>query len=619
MEIELLEIRDFLLAHPPFDRLDSDTVATLPRHITIRYLRRGAPFPPADTPRAALYLIRSGAIELRDTAGQLLEILTEGELHFDHCAALEERLACDGHAKEDTLLYQIPCELIATLRSRFAALDHYFARSLTERLHHALAALREGHASELLTVRCGELVQRAPITAPADISIRAAAQLMTEQHISALLITRDERIEGIVTDRDLRSRCLAAGLAPEQPVSTIMSRALHKLSADSSGYEALLTMTRLAIHHLPIIDHGRTVGMLSSSDLIRHQGFNAVHLVSAIRRCDSAPAVARAAARLPELQLQLLAAGASGYQLGKAISTVTDAITVRLLTLAEAQLGPPPVPYTWLVFGSQARQEQTVHSDQDNGLLLDDRYRPEQAPYFAALAEFVNSHLDHCGLRLCDGDVLARNPQWRQPLAVWQRYFSEWVGTPQPRALMHASIFFDLRALHGATPLAERLRAHMLALTRGNTLFLAHLTANALHHRPPLGFFRQLVLIRDGVHDATLDIKQHGIIPLVDLARVHALGCGIPEQNSHDRLMAAHEERVVSRDSSASLADALELLTLLRARHQAEQIRRGLAPDNFVAPAQLSALERHHLKDAFSLIATLQQALAQRYQSERFA
>lgn len=619
MDIDSLEIRAFLQHTPPFNRLDNDTLARLTRTITIRQLQRGASFPPADSAEPAVYLLRHGAVELYDSRGQRRELIEAGRMIFESCEETAARPRLTGICREETLLYQLPCSLVTELHSTLSEFASAFSSAPSLQPDPVRQMLPEGHHAGLLTVHCGDLARRPPVAVTPDTAIRHAASLMTEQHVSALLVSDGVQMQGIVTDRDLRTRCLARGLSPDSPIGAIMSTPLHQISADTSAYDALLAMTRLGIHHLPITAGGQALGMVTATDLLHHQSLNALHLVSAIRRSSTLESLIEQAQSLPELQCQLMAAGLRGRDLGKAVTTVIDALTVKLLELAEAQLGQPPVPYTWLVFGSQARQEQSAHTDQDNGLLIDDRYSPEHAPYFAALAEFVTGALDQCGIPLCAGDVMARNPKWCQPFSQWLRYFDQWVSQPEPMALMHLSIFFDLRALHGATSLADRLRDHLLSLTRHNSLFLAYLTANALHHRPPLGLFRQLLLSKDEAHNEVVDLKLNGIIPVVDLARVHALAAGNPALNSHERLMASLAEGLLSEEAVKNLLDVLDLLQTLRARHQAEQIRRGSAPDNFLAPRQLSSFNRHHLKDAFVVIATLQKTLAQRYQSERFA
>jgi CBS domain-containing protein len=399
----------------------------------------------------------------------------------------------------------------------------------------------------------------------------------------------------------------------------IMTENLHTTEADTLGFQALIAMTRLKVNHLPVLDEGRVVGVVSSSDLLRIQSANAAYLVGDIYKANDLGTVVEISSKVPELQVHLVTGGATADQVGQAVSAVTDAISTRLLELAEEELGPPPVPYVWMAGGSQARREQSSHSDQDNALLIADHAKPADDEYFAALANIVNDGLDACGYDYCPGDVMARNPKWRQPLRIWRKYFTNWIQRPEPMALMLASVFFDLRPLHDPEGLFGELHEHVLEHSRENRIFIAYLAANALKHRPPLGFFRNFVLISGGDHDHTLDIKHRGTVPVVDLARVNALSAGIPQTNTIERLEAGAEARALSRDGAANLVDALEFIGTLRMRHQVRQIKEGRKVDNFLSPDELSSPERGHLKDAFSLINTMQEALGQRHQAGRFA
>jgi CBS domain-containing protein len=276
------------------------------------------------------------------------------------------------------------------------------------------------------------------------------------------------------------------------------------------------------------------------------------------------------------------------------------------------------VPYAFIVAGSLARREQTVHTDQDNAIILSDDYDERaHGDYFAELARRVNDALDACGYVYCPGEVMARNEKWRRPLAAWRQRFQRWILSPEPKALMHASIFFDLRCLHGDAALLDALWADVREMARGNTIFLAHMAANALHYRPPLGFFRQFVLERSGREEPALDMKKRGVVPIIDLARVHALAAGVAAVSTRERLEEAAAAGELSEEGMRELLDAFDFISLVRLRHQAERIRAGEKPDNFVAPEELSALERRHLKDAFDVVRTMQAALEQRYQAGR--
>jgi CBS domain-containing protein len=620
MQVELIEIREFLAGQPPFDQLPGEALERLPRRLTVRYFRRGTPFPPQDADPPCVYILRRGAVELRDAQGELLGKLAEGDLCDMPCRETHADTRFHGNTSEDTLVYALPCSELEQLRAAYPAFAEHFEQSISNRLRKALDIMLDAPAAGtgLMTVKIGSMLNRAPIVATPDTCIREAAGIMSQHRVSSLLIMEGERLVGMITDRDLRSRCVAVGLSPERPVRDIMTSELHTADVNTLGFQALVTMTRLNVHHLPVVDAGRVAGLISTTDLTRFQSANAVYLVGDIHRASSIDTLVQISGKLPELQVHLVNNGATSDHVGQAISAIVDAITQRLIELAEADLGSPPAPYAWLVGGSQARREQSSHSDQDNALLIADHAKPDDDAYFAALAKFVNDGLDACGFVYCPGDVMACNPKWRQPLRIWHKYFTNWILKPEPMALMLANVFFDLRALHDPNQLFAELQERILERSKSNRIFIAYMVANALKYRPPLGFFRNIVLIQGGEHDHTFDIKHKGIVPIIDLARIYALSVGLPDTNTIERLTSAAEHGALSRDGAANLIDALEFVGTLRMRHQAHQLSHGQKADNFVSPDELSPLERGHLKDAFLLINTMQESLGQRHQAGRF-
>ncbi|MGB1239768.1 MAG: putative nucleotidyltransferase substrate binding domain-containing protein, partial [Pseudomonadales bacterium] len=256
--------------------------------------------------------------------------------------------------------------------------------------------------------------------------------------------------------------------------------------------------------------------------------------------------------------------------------------------------------------GSQARQEQLAHSDQDNAIIICDSMKPYDDAWFENLAHFVCDGLAACGYIYCPGNIMATNSQWRQPQRVWRRYFTDWVQRPTPQALLNSSVFFDLSTVYGDETLLQDIRCELLEMTKANTLLESHLSRNALQMRPPLGFFRDFVLVSQGEHKDSLDLKHSGIAPIVELARIYALALGIDAVNTVARLEAAAASSMLTRASADSLIDAFEFLCNLRLQHQSRQMAQGEAPNNFLLPKQISKLEREHLKDAFKVIKTLQ-------------
>jgi len=617
MEVELLEIRQFLEQRNPFIHLSPELLDELPRDIEIRYLRRGSAFPPLE---GFLYVVRSGAIKIFDKGGDLCEKLAEGDMYSVACQLVNLSQCERGEADEDTLLYMLSCQRLKALCRESKAFGEHFSASVKERLKAAVTTTQESNDPSVaaMMVEVGSLIRKEPITVQSGMTIRETAALMSNRDVSSVMVMDDERLVGLVTDRDLRKRCVAIGLNGSEPIDQIMTPEPKTIEANTLTVQALMTMTRMRFHHLPVVEHGRPIGMVTATDLTNHQSANSAYLAADVRKAKSVADLVEVSKRLPNLHLRLATASVTARHIGEAVSCLTDSITGRLLEMAEDELGPPPVPYAWMAGGSQARHEQSSHSDQDNALLLSDDFVAEQHDaYFAALAKFVSDGLNACGFVYCPGDAMATNPQWRQPLKVWQGYFSRWIESPDPMSMMLSSIFFDLRPVTGAVELFIPLQKMILKKSQENRIFLAYMMANAMQHRPPLGFFRQFVLERGGEHDDTLDLKHRGIVPITDIARLLALSLGEEPVNTVERLRACAGTPALSTDMAENLEDALEFIASLRIQHQADQIRHGKRADNYVSPDELSELEREHLKHAFKVIQGMQETMVKRFGADK--
>ena len=620
MEIELVEIRDFLAQRPPFDTLPEERLNDLPEALKIRYLRRGSAFPPEDADDDYLYIVRSGAITLLDSENNLVEKLGEGDYFTTACQLVNFEAFARGEAEEDSLLYLLPCRQLQSLRRESPDFGKHFTDSMRERMKHAVSAQNNGadYSTAHLTVEVGELLNKLPLTLENSSTIQEAAQLMTKHNVSSVILLDSGRLAGVVTDRDMRKRCIAAGLSPELPVERISTPVPVTVQSSTMALSAMMTMAKLQVHHLPVMDGSEIRGMITATDLARLHISNPAFIATDIRDAKNLEELKITLSRLPDLQLQLANSSATALHIGEVISCITDSLTIRLLEMAIEELGPAPVPFVWVCGGSQARLEQSSHSDQDNALIISDEMKPEDDSYFEALAQKVTDGLNACGFIYCPGDSMATNPEWRQPFKVWKKYFKTWITKPEPMSLMLSSIFFDMRPVYGDTSLYKKLQKKVLKQSQENKIFVAYMAANALTHRPPLGFFRTFVLVHDGEHNDTLDIKHRGVVPITDIARVLALSEGLSEINTTDRLDAAAKTSALSHEMAENLKDALEFIASLRITHQARQIGRGEVPDNYLPPDELSELERKHLKDAFSVIQEMQSTLDHRYQLARF-
>ncbi|MCF8480462.1 MAG: DUF294 nucleotidyltransferase-like domain-containing protein [Rhodospirillum sp.] len=618
MEVELIEIRDFLATTHPFDVLPAEEWDQLAKDVEIRYARKGTELITPGQPAEFLYIVRTGAVETRDPEGEILARLSEGEVCGVRALIRGEALN-RSLTIEDSLLYQIPAKRFDTLRKSYKQIDFFFAPMVGGRLSEAKGAVVGEQELNLLSIRLEEMLTREAVTIGPEATVQGAAKRMKESRVSCVLVTEGTALVGIFTDRDLRNRVVAEGVAFDTPLREVMTADPIRLDATSYAFDAMLTMSRHNIRHLPVVRGKDIAGCITTTNLIRTQTKSPVYLVGDIHKRSDAEGLKEVLSHIPELVHQMAESGATAHNIGHIVSTLTDAATVRLIQIAEERLGPPPIPYVWAAAGSQGRHEQTAQSDQDNCLILHDSYVDAQhGEYFARLAKIVCDGLDTCGYVYCPGEMMAMTGQWRQPLKTWKKYFSKWIEEPEPKALMLSSIFFDLRFIHGEEALFDELQDLVLEKCLKNRIFLAYMAGNALTHQPPVGFFRNLVLIRGGDHNRTLDMKHTGVVPIIDLARVYALSVGVKAVNTHERLMLAMDRKAISQDGAMDLRDALEFISLTRLRHQARKIRLGEKADNYLEPEALSSFERSHLKDAFGVVKTMQASMGNTYQAGRF-
>jgi CBS domain-containing protein len=615
MDIELSEISSFIQSIPPFDSLPKPALAKLIRELNIHYVRKDETLPPKDINESRLYIIRKGALSCVANDNELISRLGEGDLCTEFCKQslhlpndIEQRAPRQVKSDEDCLVYSVDSEVIRSLGERYPSISDYFSYTSAQRLKQRMSKVNEEAviSSSLMSNSVSDFYHTPVAGIDANQSIQQAAIKMTEQGYSCLVVLDNTKSIGIVTDKDIRRRCVAEGLPITTYVSEIMTQNMSTIDLKNNAYDALMTMTSKHIHHLPVTDQGEVVGMITVTDLMNNEGHNAVNFSSIIHKAKNLDKLIEISRLLPKLQIRLAKLGASSDHVGKSISAITMAFTKRLIEMAEEIYGPAPVPFAWLAAGSQARQEQLAHSDQDNGIIICNSMRPYDDAWFESLAHFVCDGLASCGFIYCPGDIMATNPKWRQPERVWQKYFDNWVDTPTPKALLNSSVFFDLDTICGDASLLEGVRKNLLKKTTQSSLFIAHLSKNALSLRPPLGFFRDFVLKQNGKHKDTLDLKHNGIAPIVDLARIYALSQGITAVNTIERIKQAAGSAAITKSSAENLIDAYEFLGILRVKHQANKLMQGLEPDNYLSPKELSKLEREHLKDAFKVIKTLQ-------------
>jgi CBS domain-containing protein len=607
MEIEDLEIIDFFQLTLPLDSATPLQLESLIIKTQVAYRRKGHIL---TIKPDFLYLVRKGAVLIKDENEELFSILGERQWFGYNSQLLLYTHSC----QEDTLYYRIDKKYFYELFSGNAVVENFFVDANLETSLKSQKFIKQNSllANSVLSMsRANDayLVDK-------NVSIKQVAKLMSKNNVTSVIVTDKDKLCGIVTDRAFCTKVVAPSIDINSPISEIMTNNPVSIAHYKSGVEAMLLMANTHIRHLPIIKNKQVVGMVTAADLLRKQSHNVVFLINEILVSNTTDELEEISKQVPLLLQHSYESNMDEHGITYSVSSIGRSINQQLLKQAEALLGDPPIEYAWVVAGSLARSEQIVHSDQDNLLILADDYQEElHREYFIKLAQYVSDGLNACGYVYCPGDVMATNKKWRQSLSVWKSYFKQWIASPEPKALMYASIFFDLKCIYGESHLLDDLLTDVFDMTTRNTIFQSHMAANALHYTPPLGFFRNFILDKNGANEKSLNLKKKGVVPIVDITRVYALSHGVRSINTQDRLRELSDVGGMSGSGANDLIEAYKFINSVRIKHQRRQIKSGQSVDNFVLTQEISSLDKKHLKDAFGIVNDMQSAMSSRYQT----
>ena len=594
----------FVRGSPPFDALPSRMFEDAARALEIvfypaatRILVRGG------EPSQHLYVIRKGAVRLERDA-QTLQVLEEGEI-FGFTSLISGNATIDVTVEEDLLAYRLPRKEFEALLGHAPFAGH-FASGLAERLRNSLERSQVVSFQPDLGVPVSTLLRGPAVRIAEDATVGEAARLMAKESVSSVLVDSDP--PGIVTDRDFRKRVLAAGRGPETPVREVYTSPIKTVSADCPVYEAWRILLDAGCHHLPVARNGEIIGVISATDLLKCTAAGPVAVMKNVERLGGRDALPGYSTKVAEMASALFNGGLEPTVIGGFVARLNDTLMTRILRWAESDLGSPPTPYAWVVFGSEGRMEQMVLTDQDNALVWGEDV-PGAREYFGALAEKAVADLQAAGFPRCAGGYMAT--RWLGPLDSWEDDFRGWLEKPTPQALLEASIFFDFRVVHGHLDVS-RLRS-VTARAAGARTFLAATAKSALTFRPPGG-----LVLRLRSESSRFDMKLKGISPIVFLARVYGLESASRTSNTLDRLRAAVDARLITKDTCETLSEAYRFLLRVRLRTQLNAIAEGKPPSNLVSLSDLSSMERSRLRDAFRAIEDWQQRASYHYRTDLF-
>ncbi len=510
----------------------------------------------------------------------------------------------------------LSARLVPDERGQAAYIDGVLEDVTTIRKHDAgrEALIEKLQASLLFLHEPISKLGRDALVCDMNTTVAEAARLITTRNVTAALVASADSVIGIVTDHDLRARVLAENTPLNAPIRAIMSAPLTKIPEDALIYEALMRMEERGVRHLAVEDRdGKIVSVIDNKSLIQFQRYGSIVLTREISRSVSPDEVAQYAERTPPLVKTLLDSSARPRHVTNMLAAICDSASERLTQLAIDEIGPPPAPFALIAMGSQGRQEQTLVTDQDNGIIyaLPENADPEQvSEYFLRLGKRVCGGLNRAGYPLCRGGVMAGNLRWCRSLPDWIASFEDWVEKSEPQEIMEVSIFFDFRTVYGEADLTHELRRAIHAGLRNQAAFFHHFAQNALTFKPPFRLLGNIYLGGGATeHAGEINLKD-AMMPMVSFARLYALRHQINQTHTLERIEALTERGIILPSSRDEIAASYDFLMQLRLQNQIAAIQSGRAPTNIIHPGRLGYMQQELLKQAFAQIAAVQKKVS---------
>jgi CBS domain-containing protein len=587
----------FLRGVAPFKNLSDDELREVAGTVRERAVATGeAILVEGGPPGEELFVVRLGTLELIHKDAYVA-IVPAGEVlgHPTLLTGLAPEFTV--RAREDSLLYCLPRDAAMKLLTHPAGVT-WMAANARERLLQAAGTMRA--LPDVRTLPVTSVVRSKPLFCDPETPVQEAAKIMIAEKRSAILVRGPggKGIQGIVTDVDLRNKVVVGHVSRHAPVTEVMSAPVHTIGAQVLAPEASIAMMSSGVNHMPVLDNdGDVVGILSASSLMTLESRSPFAVRREIMAARTEEDVIRAAADIPQLFLDLMTAHMDAPSVTRVLTVLHDTLTARFLELAMERLGEPPVPFAWLAFGSAARSELTVASDQDNGLAYEDTDDPRAPDYFRDLARAVNAGIESCGLPADPHGVLARRAEWRMSLSRWRAVFEDCLDGKDLDRLARASVAFDYRQIAGEL-YVDKVLTDVLRQVPEHKGFLSGLVKLGTKVRPPLSFRGRL--------EGSIDIKKNGLVPIQNLARYYAFASGITAASTLERLIAVRDVQGEDVESERVLREAFVAMQHLQLRHHANRMRNGRPVDNIIETWTLPPLTRASLQEALREVVSAQ-------------
>ncbi|MEN4052179.1 MULTISPECIES: putative nucleotidyltransferase substrate binding domain-containing protein [Sulfurimonas] len=587
--MSILDQRELIASIHPFGQLSSRELDALMKKIDIAYYTKDTLLISKDIESIAFYIVIKGTVhEYIDE--QLHNVYSHGD-SFDADALIYGKTESRFVVDEDLICYEIKKEDFLDLMQN-KKIQSYFLQDFISRHKHLKEFDSQSDLTPFLMAKVSEIFLHKACIVDADVSIYEALQEQTKLQAKVIIVQEEDEYY-IVTDTDLREKVLLESLSTDEKIIKIASNKIITIESSDFLFNALLIMTHKGIKRLVVTEDEKIIGVLEQLDLLSYFASHS-HLVAVqIQKAKSIDELKSVSEDIKNLIVMLRAKGVKVRYITKLVSALNEKIYKKVFEMSVSK--ELLEKCSLIVMGSEGRAEQTIKTDQDNALVIDDNVNEE---LFVAPMEQLNAYLLELGFPTCKGNVMVSNPFWRKSLHDFKGQIEEWSNSLDEKELQNLSIFLDAKSVAGDETYLQTLRNYLYENFSQREDVLAHLAKAVLNFETPLSLFSGFVLEKE--HNNKLDLKKGGLFAIVHGVRVLALQYEIDETNTVERIKALNNKGIIDKNFAEELIESFDtissirLITLLEAKE--------LEEENYINPKNLSKNQRDLLKDSFKVV-----------------
>ena len=614
----------------PFNQLPEQIFTELNQAAEIRnFPAQTLIFNQSSPPTGFLYVIKSGLVEIvvQPPGGieMIVDYRNEGAFFGGTPIFTNEGYSAGARTVKETVCYLIPKLILTRIAVNYPHITEFFNQAVYSRVRNLYADMVSEHTQKVLTQtesypfqkRLSEIMSTPVETCAPETQIRDMARKMIQQSIGSLLVCDEKKkLAGIVTERDLVGKVLARETADCHTANAaeIMTTNPKTMTPDTFMYEAMSYMISQKIRHLPILDQGEIVGMVTLQDLMKYRSQKSMLLIGNIDKARTVEELISARAEIVKVARVLLSESRTHVETMEIISYIHHRIFRRCYELVLDEMKrqgyvQPNIKVSFFIMGSGGRKEMLLGPDQDNGFIYED-FPDEMSTsvdaFYIPFAEKLVAALARIGYPRCDGDVMVNNPLWRGRLQDWKARVSDWIRVPEAQKVRYSSIFFDFMPIAGEASLCQDLRKIVYQEIKAHPIFLYHMMELDFKHKVPLSLIGRFTLEKDKKHQGQLSIKQAGSIFIVDCVRMFLLEQQVEATTTIERLDKLVKLNIFNQQTAEHIKAAFEAFTFLRLRNEISLIDQGKFPSHYLDPYALTKNEQDILKEAFRVASKLQ-------------